>query len=108
MSGGSFNYLCFKHEAEDILGSECMESLEGMVARLKSIKGTREAWEATEDLIVKIERVLDAVKTIQEEKAELDPVFKAVEWLDSGDWGMEEVERALKEFSQGKNDHKPK
>ena len=34
----------------------------------------------------------------------LSPVFKAVEWYCSGDWGKDRVGKAIEEYRNGKGD----
>lgn len=76
MSGGSYNYLCWKDSTE--VGSE-REALEKMAARLKEL-GAYDAAYQTEEISV-------FFITLNQKIEKLRDVWHAVEWLDSGDWG---------------------
>lgn len=87
MSGGSFNYLCHKDMVQ-MLGSG-MSDLDSMAAELEAIGYVaREPAEATRALQARL-------RVVQEEiDAELDrlqPIFHAVEWWRSCDWGKDQV-----------------
>lgn len=89
MSGGSFNYLCMVldvHGTEELFRREV--DLAEMAYTLHQISGTSAAWRDTKQVIERlasIRRELDAIVK------PLEPVWKAVEWERSGDWGMDRV-----------------
>lgn len=43
-----------------------------------------------------------AAKEVEEKRAKLEPVWKAVEWHKSADWGFDSVEEAIKDYQKNK------
>lgn len=80
MSGGHYNYLCYKDSNE--VGSQ-REELEKMAARLKEL-GAYDAAYRTEEISV-------FFFNLQQKIEKLRDVWHAVEWLDSGDWGYDQA-----------------
>jgi len=108
MSGGSFEYVCFK-DADEILDNLCY--LDRMVKYLKGtgadVDGDRlEDPEGLEDLAKEIEMLwldLRSFKTmIQTRLDRLKPVLKAIEWEASGDIGRDSLLAVWKVFLEGK------
>lgn len=89
MSGGSFDYLCFK-EAEELMGNT--EQLEQMAKLLAELGYAEDAARESEELLclVRQARVRLAVR-----QARLKGVFQAVEWWKSGDYSEAQVKEAL-------------
>jgi hypothetical protein len=87
MSGGSYNYLCFK-DATDIGGQG--EDLLKMVDRLNEL-GYPEISKDTEE-IAKFFLLLN------EKIDKLRDVWQAVEWMDSGDWKPEQFENEATKY----------
>ena len=85
MSGGSYNYLCFK-ETTDIVSEE----LEAMATRLKEM-GYIEISKDTEE-------IASFFLTLNEKIERLRDVWHAVEWMDSGDWGPEQAIKELDKY----------
>jgi len=81
MSGGSFNYL-YMAELTQMQGF-----VESMRDRLKKL-GQPEAAART-DCVVQRMREIDALQV------ELETIWRAVEWHDSGDSGKEAVDEAI-------------
>jgi len=91
MSGGSYNYLCYQ-EFPDIFLKQ--SDLRDMADRLTEL-GYKDAAKETEKLMLDI----DAIELRIEAKIErLQNVWHAVEWKDSGDSGIEQVEKAINEY----------
>lgn len=91
MSGGSFNYLCYK-EIPDLFYSE--DELEDM--RKALIKyGYEDIAKDTQRLV---EYIKSAKCTIGVLKDMLEPVFHAVEWYESGDYGKETMAGVLEKY----------
>lgn len=98
MSGGSFNYLCWK-DSEQLFDYDGIEDLEQMADELLEL-GYKDAAMETYDLLRIIKQSKVRVQVIQDR---LKPVFKAVEWLHSGDSGMESVKDAIDEYREEGN-----
>lgn len=90
MSGGSYNYLCHAFDLDDLL--EKRGSLREMADRLAGLGYAEDAAKETEELLALLNqwRVRAEVR-----RNRLAAVWKAVEWLDSGDSGEDDVREAL-------------
>ncbi len=95
MSGGSHNYLCFKDDA-DLFGYGVTEDLEHMATRLIEL-GHEDAAKETLDLKHIIQQAKAKSQVIKDRLAIL---WKAVEWYDSADSGIEAVEEAIETYRQ--------
>lgn len=91
MSGGSFNYLCCK-ETEDLF------------YRISDLEDMRESLikYGYEDIAKDTQRLIEYVKsakcTIGTLNDMLKPVFHAVEWKESGDFGKEDMIEVLEKY----------
>lgn len=97
MSGGSYNYICYV-ELGDILNR--IEDAESMVGRLKELeakefKGADYVARMTEGFLTDLREV---EKRFRRRLEDLQEVWKAVEWYDSGDSGVDSVKVALEEY----------
>lgn len=91
MSGGSFNYLCYKG-TEDLFNQ--ISDLEDM--RESLIKyGYEDIAKDTQRLI---EYIKSAKCTIDTLKEILEPVFHAVEWYESADYSKETMIEILEKY----------
>lgn len=99
MSGGSWNYLYTK-EINDLMQYSNIETLEEMADYLNQ-NGYEDVAKDTRRLVEYIKSAKIRVGTLFEI---LGPVFKAVEWYCSGDWGKDRVGRAIEEYRNGKGD----
>ena len=91
MSGGSFDYLCFM-EVEQLMNNK--DLLDKMANRLLEL-GYKDA--AKETFLAKI--ILEQTEIrIEVIKERLEKVWKAIEWMDSGDSGIDEVDEAIKNY----------
>ncbi len=90
MSGGSFDYLCYK-DAEQLFRCGQLEEMVTELTDMGYIDAAKETF-ALKTLIeqtkVRMEVYLDRLR----------PVWKAVEWYCSGDSGMDAVEEAIKKY----------
>ncbi|MGH0790932.1 hypothetical protein ACQVTU_25120 [Bacillus cereus] len=93
MSGGSHNYLCFKDE-HDLFEYGRIDDLEEMASRLIDL-GYEDAAKEVLHMKYTIQQSLVRVGVM---KVRLDGVMKAVEWYDSGDSGIEAVEKVIKKY----------
>ena len=91
MSGGSFDYLCFM-EVDKLMNNK--ELLDKMANRLLEL-GYKDA--AKETVLAKI--ILEQTEIrIEVIRDRLEKVWKAVEWMDSGDSGIDRVEEVIKNY----------
>lgn len=95
MSGGSFNYLCCKEELADLC--DHMPELERM--RESLIKyGYEDIARDVQRLIEYIRSAEIRIKTLAEQ---LNDVFHAVEWYESGDYGKDSMIKHLEKYRKG-------
>lgn len=99
MSGGSWNYLYCK-DIDELMNGSSTELLQDMVDRLNSA-GFKDVAKDTQRLVEYIKSASIRIETLFEA---LSPVFKAVEWYSSGDWGKDRVGKAIEEYRNGKGD----
>ena len=97
MSGGSWNYLYAK-EIDDLMQYSNIETLEEMADYLNQ-NGYEDVAKDTRRLVEYIKSAKIRVETLFEM---LSPVFKAVEWYCSADWGKDRVHKAIEEYRNGK------
>lgn len=99
MSGGSWNYLYLK-EIDDLMNGSSTELLQDMVDRLNSA-GFKDVAKDTQRLVEYIKLASIRIETLFET---LSPVFKAVEWFDSGDWGEETLNNEILKYRNARLD----
>lgn len=92
MSGGSLNYLYLKEDIGELQGAVSdMEEVESFMLE----KGNA-------DIAMDIRRLIEYIKTatnrIECLAEKLSPIFKAVEWFQSADSGMDSVDNAVNEY----------
>ena len=92
MSGGSYDYLCYK-DASDLFDYE--NQIRSMSDRLAELGYAEDAAKETEELILILRQFQNRVNARLER---LQPVWRAVEWWDSGDSSEVGVKRALSEY----------
>ena len=100
MSGGSWNYLYLK-EIDDLMNGSSTELLQDMVDRLNSA-GFKDVAKDTQRLVEYIKSASIRIKTLFET---LSPVFKAIEWFDSGDWGEETLNNEILKYRNARLDN---
>lgn len=94
MSGGSYNYACFAaDDLQEALGH--IDDFNAIAERLERT-GHREAANAVRSYISRLD---DFEKETNRIGAEIMPILKAVEWVDSGDWTEESVDQYATELS---------
>lgn len=96
MSGGSFDYLCFKEYPELMSSSnlENMEEIEQELIKLGYI-------DISKDVRRLIEYCLSAKNRINVLFNKLNPIFHDVEWYCSGDISKESLIKALEQYRKG-------
>jgi hypothetical protein len=100
MSGGSWNYLYCK-EIDELMNGSSTELLQDMVDRLNSA-GFKDVAKDTQRLVEYIKSASIRIETLFET---LSPVFKAVEWFDSGDWGKETLNNEILKYRNARLDN---
>lgn len=92
MSGGSYDYLWRAFDMGDISGKEYhLKAMGERLAGLGAADAARETYEAL--LIIRAaEAQTEAII------GRLRDVWKAVEWVDSCDWGPETIDAALAKY----------
>ena len=93
MSGGSYNYL-YAADVDQLFEFHRLNDLEGVRDRLRSL-GHIDAAGQTDAVISTIKEAVDLVCMRQ---GMLSGVWKAVEMLDSNDWGEGAVSEAVAEY----------
>lgn len=99
MSGGSWNYL-FCKDIDELMNGSSTELLQDMVDRLNSA-GFKDVAKDTQRLVEYIKSASIRIETLFET---LSPVFKAVEWFDSGDWGEETLNNEILKYRNARLD----
>jgi hypothetical protein len=97
MSGGSWSYL-YSKEVDELVECRSIELLEEMADYLNS-SGYKDVAKDVMRLVEYIKSARIRIETLHEM---LSPVFKAVEWYDSGDCGKDSVGRAIEDYRNGK------
>ena len=91
MSGGSHNYLCYKDVEEIIYETEELECMRDTLIKYgyeDIAKDTQRLVEYIKSAKVRIETLNDLLK----------PVFKAIEWYESGDTSKESMNEILESY----------
>lgn len=91
MSGGSFNYLCYREVDELINSQDDLESMRNTLIKY----GYEDIAKDTQRLI---EHIKSARRTIETLGNMLEPVFHAVEWYESGDYGEDTMIKILEKY----------
>ena len=99
MSGGSYDYICYK-EWDDVIQAE--EQVDRMILRLITLekKGYENAGKVARDTQVAMEEIKLAVKEFRDRLHYLQPIWKAVEWRDSGDIGDDDLRDGLEQYEK--------
>lgn len=95
MSGGSYNYL-YHADSSDI-GNK-IDDLKDMINRLSEL-GFEQACKDSQN-------ILDTVKQLDSMIDNISNVWKSVEYMDSGDWGIEEVKDEIEKYNVKTNEMK--
>ena len=94
MSGGSFNYLCYKEPVNLFHHIEDLEDVERYLLR-------NGYYDVAHDVRRQIEYLESARNRIEVLHEQLSPVLKAVEWYVSGDYGEDSLKRAVEKYRRG-------
>lgn len=91
MSGGSYNYLCYKDSNEIHNSRSDIESMRDRLIQLGHLDAAKE----TESILL----TLDAFYVKMQARIDrLNEVWHAVEWYDSGDYGATSVDEAIEKY----------
>lgn len=96
LSGGSFGYLCLK-DVPDLMEGSSIEDLEKMVQHLQSY-GYEDIARDTQRLIEYIQSASIRIEVLSEN---LNGVFHAVEWHESGDIRRDTMIAELEKYRNG-------
>ncbi len=96
MSGGSFDYLCYK-DVPELMNNSNIANLESMVQHLQEY-GYEDIARDTQRLIEYIQSASIRIEVLSEN---LNDVFHAVEWHESGDISRETMIERLENYRNG-------
>lgn len=96
LSGGSFDYLCYK-DVPELMNSSRIANLESMVQHLQEY-GYEDIARDTQRLIEYIQSASIRIEVLSEN---LNDVFHAVEWHESGDISRETMIERLENYRNG-------
>ena len=95
MSGGSFNYLCYK-EPRELL--EYQSAVEDMVSALERLGYAKDVAGETYTLLLLLRQFENRIEIL---KSRLEPVWHAMEWWQSSDIGETDFKDALQQYRNG-------
>ena len=90
----------FCKDIDQLMNGSSTELLQDMVDRLNSA-GFKDVAKDTQRLVEYIKSASIRIETLFET---LSPVFKAVEWFDSGDWGEETLNNEILKYRNARLD----
>lgn len=97
MSGGYYEYLCFKGP-EELMNSFNIKNMEKMCDMLLKL--------GYDDIARDMQRLIEychtAYNRIDVLKEQLNDVMYAIEWYDSGDYGIDNLKKHLEDYRNGK------
>ena len=97
MSGGSFNYLCYR-DASQLLSGESDGELQAMADKLAELEYAADASKETRELILVLRQTKDRVENYI---SRLRDIWHAVEWWESGDSSEDDVKENLAKYRGG-------
>lgn len=97
MSGGSYNYLCYK-DAGELVNQQADDDLDRMVDRLAGLAYAQDAAAETEHLVLTIRQTRVRLQVMIDR---LRPIWEGVEWWDSCDRSEEQLKEKLKAYRGG-------
>ena len=96
LSDGSFGYLCYK-DVPELMNPSCISELESMVQHLQEY-GYEDIARDTQRLIESIQAASIRIEVLSEN---LNEVFHAVEWHESGDIRRDTMIAQLEKYRNG-------
>lgn len=98
MSGDSWDYLCYE-DAVELLGR--MGGLRDMKERLQE-EGFNKAADHVVSLVTQLEHLQNSIDEINKGlDTGLSDVFRAVEWYDSDDIGLDSMQERIEQYEDG-------
>ena len=97
MSGGAYNYLYRKDEGE-ILAGGCDEDLQQMADRLAGLGYANDAARETQEVLLIVRQYRNRLNNYLRRLA---PLWRAVEWVDSGDSTEDWIADELTKYREG-------
>ena len=94
MSGGSYNYLCFKTPAE-LMAYEMEDPLAWMIDRLAKLGYAKDAAQESMAVLAELRAAKVRVGVMADR---LSDIWRAVEWWDSGDSGEDILKLELAKY----------
>lgn len=92
MSGGSFNYVCFKMESEEIFSA--LPDLRNMEEYLRA----RQKHDAADEVLKFILALETARRRLDVMSKRIQDILYAAEWWASGDWNEDGLDKAMEEL----------
>lgn len=102
MSGGSFNYACAKECPEIIESDSYKQNIYDIVDYLKC-DGYNDVADDVLEILNKLKDVEIACRRLNKYIDSISDVLKAVEWYNSGDYGVETYKKVLAEYRKEKH-----
>ncbi len=104
MSGGSYDYL-YSRDASDFLGdqSTAMENLDRMADRLAGL-GFADAAQESRRLYLEVLRCQARIRPMIDR---LEDVWHAIEWVDSGDYSMRQLNNTIATYRGEEQEAQP-
>ena len=99
MSGGSYNYICYK-DWDDVLRAEAQ--VDQMIIRLIQLEKQEypNAGQIAHDTKRAFDDMRFALKEFKNQLHYLQPMWKVVEWRDSGDIGDDDLRDGLEQYEK--------
>lgn len=98
MSGGSYDYLCYKVDGDEfIANAPGFSNLEAMADRLAGLD-----W--AEGVTDEVRSIIRRAKRLDVELGRLSNVFQAIEWWDSHDWGEDQARTVVEGYRAEKTE----
>jgi len=94
MSGGSYNYLCFKDSAQ-LLSGEADNDLQEMADSLAKLKYANDVAKETQDLLLTIRQDRNRIEV---SKKRLEDIWHSLEWWVSNDSSEDDFKESLKKY----------
>lgn len=90
MSGGSYDWL-FTKSLKELINNENLKEMRNKLIEL----GYYDAADETKAIQEIIKQAAEKVQSIRER---LDPVWKAVEWVENGDWVKDDLKKTIEQY----------
>ncbi len=92
MSGGSFNYLCYKD------GSELLDLEDDIDSMYHALKATGYAEDAAQETLELLQTIRDVKSKLNKAALRLENVWHGMEWWGSNDYSEDNFKNSLIEY----------